>query len=199
MIFEKDSKVLSIEEFERLTGAKWIEKLEFESEKIFKDIVKTSQKLYNKGEMSLEQRWLGKYFKNEILAPFKPDVAIRFIDPILGWGVFTMRPFKKMEFIAEYTGKVRKRTKADEKNAYCFEYAVVNGYRTGYNIDGMEQGGLSRYINHSSTPNLNSSLATIEDVAHVVLYTKEPIAKGEQLCYDYGPNYWSRRTKPIDL
>lgn len=199
MIFEKEGKQLSLEEFEKLTGARWIPQLDFEDFHIFSDIAKDALKLHKKGEMTLEQLWLGRYYKKEISSCFMPDVAIRWIDPILGWGVFALRDFKKMQFIAEYTGKVRKRKKSDVKNAYCFEYLVVQGIHSPYTIDAMDQGALARYLNHSATPNLNSSLATFDNVSHVILYAKEPIAKGSQLCYDYGPDYWSKRTAPIPL
>lgn len=184
---------------EHLTGVKWVPQLDFEDPSILLRLTKEGAKLHKKGEMTLEQIWLGRYFQKEILSQKMPDVEVRWIDPILGWGVFALRDFKKMEFIAEYTGKVRKRGRGDTKNSYCFEYIIAPGYKTPYTIDAMEQGGLSRYINHSSTPNLLSALATFDHISHVVLYTKEPIAKGTQLCYDYGPDYWSKRTPPIEL
>jgi len=199
MIFEKEGKVLSLEEFEKLTGAKWIPSLDFSDPEFISDIAKTGLKLHKKGEMTLEQLWLGRYFQKEILSSHRPDVAIRWIDQNLGWGVFALRNFKKMEFIAEYSGKVIKRKKSNPKNAYAFEYVVVQGISSPYTIDALDQGGLARYINHSSTPNLNSSLATLDNISHVILYTKEPVAKGAQLCYDYGPDYWSKRTAPVPL
>lgn len=199
MMIDKEGRTLTLEEFEKLTGAKWLSKLNFDPPDLLSSIQKNALKLHKKGEMSLEQVWLGRYFQKEILAQAMPDVAIRWIGPLLGWGVFAARNFKKMEFIAEYVGKVRKRQKGDSKNAYCFEYAIVQGFGTPYNIDAMEQGGLARYINHSAKPNLNSCLATFDNVSHVILYAKEPIAKGAQLCYDYGPDYWAKRIAPIPL
>jgi len=199
MIIEKERKELSFGEFEKLTGARWIPALDFEDFKIFSKLVKKGFKLHKKGNMTPEQLWLGRYFQEEIFSCRLPDVAIRWIDPVIGWGVFSMRDFRKMEFIAEYVGKVRKRKKIDIKNAYCFEYVLVPGVRSPYTIDALEQGGVARYINHSKQPNLQSSLATFGNISHVVLYAKEPIAKGTQLCYDYGPEYWSKRTAPILL
>ncbi len=199
MIFEKEERQLSLEEFERFTGAKWVPGLDFDNFNIFSSLAKEGLKLHKKGEMTREQLWLGRYFQKEILNEYAPDVAIRWIDSSLGWGVFALRDFKKMEFIAEYVGKVRKRKKTDVKNAYCFEYLLVQGTRSPYTIDALEQGGVARYLNHSSAPNLNSSLATLENISRVILYTKESIAKGTQLCYDYGPDYWAKRTAPLPL
>jgi hypothetical protein len=199
MIIEKEGAQLSLQQFEKLSGSKWISGLDFTEFKTLTHVVKKCQKLHKKGEMTLEQLWLGKYFKKELLSKDIPGVAIRWINDTVGWGVFAAKPFKKMEFVAEYTGNVRKRKRSDSKNAYCFEYAVVQGIKSPYTIDAMEQGGLSRYINHSSNPNLISGLATFDNVSHVILYAKEPIAIGAQLCYDYGPDYWSKRTAPLSL
>ncbi len=199
MIIEKEGNLIALPEFEKLTGAKWRPKLDFEEYKTLFSLAKKGAKLHKKGEMTLEQIWLGSYFQKEILADALPDVAIRWIDPYLGWGVFANRNFRKMEFIAEYVGRVRKRKRADKKNAYCFEYVLVQGEKTPYTIDAMDQGALARYINHSPNPNLISGLATFENISHVILYTKEPIAKGTQLCYDYGPDYWSKRLPPLPL
>lgn len=199
MIFEKEGRILSLEEFEKLTGAQWKTKLEFESPKILSDLLRQGEKFYEKGELTLEQVWLGKYFQKEISSGMVPNVALHYIDPKLGWGVFASQDLKKMQFVAEYVGKVRKRQKKDEKNAYCFEYIVTSGAATPYTIDASEQGALARYINHSDHPNLEASLATFEHLSHVILYVKEPIAKGTQLCYDYGPDYWSKRKPPLSL
>jgi hypothetical protein len=197
MIFEKEKTLLSLSEFEKLTGARWISSLIFEDVTLLSSITKVGEKLYKKREMSREQLWLGQYYQKEILSKFEPEVAIRWVDSVLGWGVFALRDFKKMEFIAEYVGKVRKRKRTDRKNAYCFEYILAPGIRSVYTIDALEQGGVARYINHSSKPNLLSSLATYNNLSHVILYAKEPIAKGEQLCYDYGPDYWAKRRAPF--
>lgn len=199
MIIEKEGSLLSLQEFEKLTGARWAPTLDFDEYTIPTSLAKQGAKLHKKGEMTLEQMWLGSYYQKEILSPHPPDVAIRWIDPYLGWGVFANRNFRKREFIAEYVGKVRKRKRQDSKNAYCFEYVLVQGEKTPYTIDALEQGGVARYINHSANPNLIAALATFENISHVILYTKEAVAKGAQLCYDYGPDYWSKRLPPLPI
>lgn len=197
MILEKEGKQLTLEEFVKETGAPFLSPLIFAEDAVLSDIQSRFAKLYKKGEITREQLWLGTYFKKEILSQPLPDVSIRWIDNKLGWGVFALRPFKKMEFIAEYGGKVRKREKNDSKNSYCFEYVVAQGHSTPYNIDAETGGGLARYLNHSGTPNLHSALATFDNVSHVILYVKEQVQTGEQLCYDYGPDYWKHRPPPL--
>lgn len=196
MIIEKENKKLTLDELEKESGAQWISRLDFEA---VDPLLKMGAKLHKKGEMTLEQLWLGRYFQKEILSQSVPDVILRWIDPVMGWGVFANRDFKKRQFIAEYVGKVRKRRREDSKNAYCFEYVIVQGFNTSYTIDALDQGALARYINHSDHPNLLSALATFDNLSHVILYTKEPVVKGEQLCYDYGPDYWAKRMAPLSI
>lgn len=104
-----------------------------------------------------------------------------------------------MEFIAEYVGKIRKRKKEDKKNSYCFEHIITHGISSAYSIDARDQGNISRYINHSFSPNLESSLATFDHLSHVILFAKKPILAGTQLCYDYGSDYWAKRPPPLNL
>ncbi len=111
MKIEKERNALSLEQFEKLTGAKWIPTLDFDDFIFHITLAKEGEKLYQKGEMTLEQLWLGRYFQKEIISSHLPDVSIQWIDPIFGWGVFANRDFKKMEFITDYTGKVRTRKK----------------------------------------------------------------------------------------
>ena len=187
---------LPIEEFEKLMGAKFSMHLEA-NPSLIRKIQKKTEKLYRNGELSRQQLWFGSYFKKEILLPSIHDVIIRYIDPVLGWGVFANRAFKKMEFVAEYTGLLRRNQWRDRKNAYCFEYTLASGVKTPYTIDAQDQGGISRYLNHSQTPNLLSALATHNFMSHVIFITSEPIPKGSQLYYDYGEDYWSRREAPV--
>ncbi len=190
----------NVESFEKLTETAFIPQIDFADAKIRSDIERRGAKFHKKGILTREQLWNGCYYRNEILSCFVPDIAIRWIDPQWGWGVFANRDFKKMEFIAIYSGKLRRWTKSDNKNSYCFSYVLAEGYPTPYTIDARDQGGIARYINHSSTaPNLTRAQDTFDHITQIVLYAKEPIPKGSQLCYDYGPEYWAKRRPPQEL
>lgn len=198
MIIEKEGKRLTLAEFTSLTQTTWLRALDFDP-KILPKVLKSCAKLEKKGDVPIEQSWFGKYYQKELSEKADPDVIIRWIDPVLGWGVFAARNFQPMEFIAEYVGKVRKKLKVDSQNSYCFEYILAPGTSSSYTVDAMDQGGVSRYINHSASPNLNSALANFDNTAHIIFHTNRAVAKDEQLCYDYGLDYWSTRTKPISL
>lgn len=201
LTIEKEGKRerLSLEEWEALSGTSFSTALAFDSPLTLEKVIRKTEKLYRKGELSRQQLWFGSFFKKEMDALFLPDVVIRYIDPVFGWGVFADRDFRKMEFIAEYSGVLRKGKRSDRTNAYCFEYTFANGVKSKYTIDAQDRGGIGRLVNHSTNPNLHSSLATVDFVNHVILITNQMIPKGAQLCYDYGPDYWSHRESPREL
>jgi hypothetical protein len=190
-------KFIAPEELSTLTGAKYVPWLEMGSERVHRTLCRLAIKLRRKKKLSLEQLWHGNYYRKEIESGYIPDVSLRWIDENIGWGLFAERSFKPKEYIAEYTGILRKWRRSDRKNAYCFEYVHESGSPTGYLIDARDQSGIARYINHSPNANLQPTLATIGDVTHVILLVKKSVQKGEQLCYDYGPAYWSNRKAPV--
>ena len=152
--------------------------------------------LHRKYSIGRDRLWLSTYFRQELLAQPFPAVSLQWIDAGMGWGVFAEKDFAPMEFIAEYTGVVRRRTKEDSKNSYCFEYLILPDEPTDYLIDAADRGNIARYINHKSSPNLSSAMIAYMDVSHIILYTSKPIKKGEELSYDYGEAFWSKRGPP---
>jgi hypothetical protein len=196
---EKEGKNLSLEEFTQVSGAKWAQGLSFLDEKIRKKVLEKTAKLHRKGRLPPEQLWQGIHYRDKIPAFVPKGLVIRWINPTLGWGVFALRSFRRGEFIGEYGGVIRKRRRDDIKNAYCFEYPFSDEIDSPYVIDALDQGGLLRYLNHSETGNITAALATFDDLTHIIFIVKESIAPGEQLCYDYGPNYWKKRPSPQSL
>lgn len=213
---------VSLEEWEQTSGVKMIFSLEEENEQVKRALDRLGEKLHKKRrfmtsrlgrflslfaspvaivkkELRMQQIWRGHYYQKEIAEPFIPDVVLRWIDPRIGWGVFAARPFKAGEFIAEYLGVLRKKRRADRYNAYCFAYVSEAGRATSFVIDAKEHANIARYVNHSQKPNVEPVLATIGLRTHLILLTKRPIREGEQLCYDYGPDYWTKRSAPMAL
>lgn len=190
---------LILQNWNKITESKFSNLLEFENENIKGKIRKKIKKLYIKGELTRQQLWFGAFYKKEIESLYLPDVEIRYINDRLGYGVFAARDFNQCEFIAQYSGLVRKSRRSDRTNAYCFEYTLANGIKTPYTVDAQDQGGIGRLINHSESPNLQSSLATIDFINYIILITTRPVRKGQQFCYDYGPDYWSHREVPLSL
>ena len=181
---------------EQRTKIPFVPHLEFESFSLYRKILKKTARLHRDSSIGLERLWLSAYFRKELIAYRFPDVSLQWVDEEMGWGVFAKRSFSPMEFIAEYSGIVRGRRKGDEHNSYCFEYLLLPDEATDYLIDAETQGGIGRYINHSHLPNLSSSMVVCDGVSHIILYCSKPIKAGEQLFYDYGPDYWKKRKPP---
>ena len=194
-----ESKLLTVKEFEAFFQLKFSPGLDFLDLSLLGKIRKKTIALQNKNRLTRDQLWMGAYFKREILSLSMPSVTLKWVSPDIGWGVFARTAIKKMTFIGEYGGKVRKRTKEDTKNGYCFEYIFAEKDTSSYIIDAQDQGGIVRYINHSSAPNLLSALATVDGITHVILIAKETISAGSQLLYDYGDDYWKFRCPPKPL
>ncbi|MBI5345857.1 MAG: SET domain-containing protein-lysine N-methyltransferase [Chlamydiae bacterium] len=196
---EKDQirSSLSKEEFEELLEVKFISKLEFQTEVIEKKVKKLCKKAYQNEEFSNEALWLGEFYASEIVSSFIPNVLIKWINPIVEYGLFANEDFAKNSFMGVYSGEIRKyNNRLDDKNAYCFEYSIA-GSKTPFTIDAREKGSLIRFVNHSSTPNLSPIAVYSQEIVHIIFRTNKNVTKGEELTYDYGPNYWARRETPL--
>jgi len=196
---KEDTSILSPSELEKLCKITYLPHIEFPKWADFFAISQKTLKYHKKGLLDQKQLWLGAYFQKNLQVPPIPPVRLRWIDDRVGWGVFAEQDLKPMHYIGEYSGIVRRKKRSDAKNAYCFEYTIVNDESTRYTIDALDHGGIVRFINHSSTPNLMSALATYQNLSHVVIFVNRSIKKGEQLCFDYGSDYWSKRALPQNL
>lgn len=186
---------MRLQDLHQWTGVPYRPGLEFSSQSLLRKLLRLSLKLQKKELLSRRQLWLGSYFQKELLSDPILSLSLRWIDSRIGWGLFAEKPLQQMEFIAQYSGLIRKRKRADRSNAYCFEYSLAPDCSTPYLIDAQDQGGISRYVNHSDSPNLSAELATYDGMTHVILYTSRSIQPNEELCYDYGPDYWQNRSR----
>ncbi|KMT08530.1 hypothetical protein BVRB_6g138130 isoform A [Beta vulgaris subsp. vulgaris] len=121
-----------------------------------------------------------------------------------GWAVRACETILRGTFVCEYVGEVLDKQEANQRRKRCgkegYDYfidmdthiqhlnAVTEG-QVNYVIDATRYGNISRLINHSCCPNLESHLVLVESMdfqlAHVGFYAKQNIAAGEELCYDY--------------
>jgi uncharacterized protein len=104
-----------------------------------------------------------------------------------GLGLFAIRPVKKGDFIAFYTGRLITNEAADKLwTKYMFE---INNRWT---LDGSTRRNIARYINHSCKPNAESDVK-----GHKVVITAiKNIQPGDEICYNYGRDYFDTFIKP---
>lgn len=106
---------------------------------------------------------------------------------INGLGLFTKVPIAKGDCIIEYVGEI---ITEDEANRRGGKYL----FQTGKNrhIDGTARTNTARYLNHSCRPNAESDIKK----GRIFIFAKRNIKPGEELCYDYGKEYFNEYIKP---
>ncbi|KAK3709233.1 hypothetical protein QZH41_015439 [Actinostola sp. cb2023] len=113
-----------------------------------------------------------------------------------GWGVKTMDPILKNQFVTEYVGEVLTSDEAEERGrvydhvgqTYLFDLDYNDDY-AAYTIDAKNYGNISHFINHSCDPNLNVYGVWIEtldpQMPQIAFFASRDIKEGEELTFDY--------------
>ncbi len=155
---------------------------------------------WRKGGVSGEAVELGRRFAKEIDGAVLAPMTICWISEAVGHGAFAGADLAEGAWIGEYTGVVREndRRYLEPMNHYCYEYPVPDAIGRSFVIDAT-QGNLTRFINHSREPNIQPKYAFKEGMYHCIFLALGPIAKEEQLTFDYGQSYWYMREPPQRL
>lgn len=125
-----------------------------------------------------------------------PKVSIRWIDGRIGYGLFTEEPLNEGAYLGEYCGLIFESTPQEVRGkGYCFHYPTRLGALSFWVIDAEKIGGLTRFVNHSDTPNLKMECMVIDRLQHFILVSDRPINAHEELRWDYGLDYWMIRRK----
>ena len=106
-----------------------------------------------------------------------------------GLGLFALESIPAHKRIIEYTGPLvsNKEVERSRNGKYFFE---VN---TKWAINGTPRSNLARYINHSCRPNAEA----IVSGHRVWIWSRRRIKAGEEIAYNYGPEYFNEYLKPI--
>lgn len=197
---DNNLSLYTFEEFEKIMQVKFLPCLVYADEKIHKKVTKRCQRALEEDLISRKQRWLGIYYYEEIAKGWSPDLTIRWINPILGYGVFTNQNFEAGQLVSEYTG-ILKKHKWFHRNGgdYLFYYYVESKWGSPFYVDAGDGGNYSRFINHSEEGNLEPVYVLSGGIIHILLMAKKKIPVGAQLCYNYGDLYWKKRTKPLRI
>jgi len=109
---------------------------------------------------------------------------------IHGSGVYAAKDIPKETRIIEYIGELVDKEESDRRGVAQHERAEKTGDAAVYiftlnkrwDIDGSVPWNTARLINHSCDPNCE---AWVEG-RRIYIYSLRDIAKGEELCFDYG-------------
>lgn len=106
-----------------------------------------------------------------------------------GLGLFALEPIKRGQLIIEYTGERISMDEADRRGGqYLF---IVTDTLV---IDGKGREHTARYINHACTPNAEAEHDEEDD--RIYIRAKRRIEPGEEITYDYGPDFFNQIIKP---
>ena len=126
-------------------------------------------------------------------------VRVTEVDALVGHGVFATAAIRARDVIGEYTGILRTSRPEDWTNHYLAQTPPY-GDITDLIIDGRAAGNVTRFINHGGrSANVSNQFVFHARRWHRVLRADRDIRPGEQILWDYGPEYWRYREAPADL
>lgn len=145
-----------------------------------------------------EQKALGLQYVKEIVTDYTAPCLVSFISDEVGYGLFSEIDIPERAMIGRYTGMIRENSRLYPFSDYAYSYPLIDEIGRNYVID-AKSGNLTRFINHSTSPNLKPVYAYYEGLYHLLFLARKPIKKGEQFSYDYGATYWNIRHHPGPL
>lgn len=192
-----DGQLHSIQELEQRLQFCYLPHNAFTTPEEQQEVYAKGMAKYQNREISQEAQELGSRFIQEIETGYIPSVSVRWINEHIGYGLFAEEDLEKGSYAGEYTGVVRKNNRRyiEPLNDYCYEYPVPDEIGRSFVIDATS-GNLTRFINHSSTPNLQPLHAFYKGFYHLIFLASSNIIRGSQLSYDYGASYWYIRDQP---
>lgn len=126
-----------------------------------------------------------KYFDRKI----KHEFVKFFVNKEIGYGLYTKNLIECGEFVMEYVGEVidaeeqERREKKYKNQKKQHRYFI--DYFNGIVIDSCIYGNLSRFINHSCEPNVESQQWTVNGKIRIGIFAIKTINKGEELSMKY--------------
>jgi hypothetical protein len=120
-------------------------------------------------------------------------MAIKWVSPQAGFGVFAKRDIKKGELVGIYCGEIVLNAR-DKDYLWSYRSKYLNGKRTRLGIDGRVKGNILRFVNHAGKNcNADAEYVIHDGIWKVVYYAVSDIRKGEEITTDYGSNYFTSR------
>jgi SET domain-containing protein len=97
-----------------------------------------------------------------------------------GLGIFAERPFRRSDYIVQYTGRIIRKGEPQDGR-----YLMTG--RGGSAIDATARRHIARYINHSCRPNAYVVLTRFN---RLYIYAKRRIEIGDEITINYGKEYF---------
>ena len=103
-----------------------------------------------------------------------------------GFGLFACKNFKAGGFIGEYVGEVmRSRDYGQLRRARREKHWYFMALDKDEVVDASRRGGLTRFLNHSCSPNAECQSWTVDGEKRITIVAQRPIATDEEVTFDY--------------
>ena len=121
-------------------------------------------------------------------------VSIRFINPVVGYGVFAKENIPPYSTLVQYTGLLMLDDEINVDHDSTFSFT---DYKT-YSIDAAKHGNWARFMNHCVEGEKGNNAILWEhytEKAPRIVFTSGPqgIKRGQQILYSYGDDYWTEK------
>lgn len=172
----------------------------FETRQVLDQVLTYVAKAKEEDRISPEKIWMGIYFDKELRKGIHPPISIQFINSEVGYGVVADKKISPCTYVGEYTGIVKERTPRQLKEKrHCLRYSIWEG-KKNFTLDAEEKGNFTRFINHSSKPNLGLQSVYWRGIPRMIFVALKEIKEGAQLTFDYGPIFWKNHPQiPTEL
>lgn len=124
--------------------------------------------------------------------------TVRFIDDVVGCGLFAEADIEKDQFVGEYTGRIIDTDKDLKDSKYSWDYPIRHDKRGNpikNSLDAWDAGNELRFVNHDDKPNAEVRMMPQGGLWHVTYIATRPIKKGDQILTSYGQKYWGGKRK----
>jgi hypothetical protein len=137
--------------------------------------------------------------EQQILMGDFPSLYLKFIDDVVGHGIYANQKIQKDDLIGEYTGEFM----FDRRRDTLDSGYLIGGYsrlgRFKWHIDARNNGNYTRFINHSCDPNIKLTQTFFGGQYRGLVIAAKDIKLGEQVLMNYGNDYWSGKQTPVEL
>lgn len=118
-------------------------------------------------------------------------ISIRFINPVVGYGVFAKEDIPPYSTLCQYTGLLMIDDEIDPDHDSTFSFT---NYKT-FSIDAAKHGNWARFMNHCAEGEKKNNAIPwehyLEEGPRIVFTSgQHGIKKGKQILYSYGDDYW---------
>lgn len=125
------------------------------------------------------------------------SMEIRDTETVKGFGVYCTKPLEKHTFLGFYEGTLVKSREELDKKKTPMDYVMSTDGGATF-LDGYERAQNRKtmspvHLNHEDKEKEGCNCLRILENGCVAFFTARQIDVGEELCFDYGDNYWKGR------